>query len=70
MIVDVIEYDFMGFHLELVRGKGWKVVLGDVEYLFPYAQTAESVIRDIHRDLANKSISMKLFNKEHKWVNL
>lgn len=42
MIIEVKELDFHGFHIELVEGSGWKIVLKDREYLFPTLQTAQS----------------------------
>lgn len=45
MIIEVKELDYLGFHLELAEGSGWKVVLKDVEYLFPTLQAAQSACR-------------------------
>lgn len=41
MIMDMNEIDYMGFHLEHVENAGWKIVLKDVEYLFPTLQDAQ-----------------------------
>lgn len=60
MIIDITEYNYMGFHLEHVKDKGWKIVLGDVAYLFPHAQAAESAIRSIHEDIVQKHKASKI----------
>ena len=41
MIIEVTEIDYMGFHLKHVENTGWKIVLKDVEYLFPTMQDAQ-----------------------------
>lgn len=45
MIIEVKELDYLGFHLELVEGSGWKVVLKNMDYLFPTLQVAQSACR-------------------------
>ena len=45
MIIEINEIDYMGFHLEHVKGKGWKIVLKDVEFLFPTMQDAQMACR-------------------------
>lgn len=41
LVIEINELDFMGFHLEYVKNTGWKIVLKDVEYLFPTLQDAQ-----------------------------
>lgn len=46
MIIDIKEYDYKGFHLKHAEGKGWILIVGDDEYLFPYATAAEAAINE------------------------
>lgn len=52
MIIDVTELDYKGFHLKLVPDKGWKIVLNDVEILFPHLNAASAAIDDFYRIIA------------------
>lgn len=45
MIIEITEFDYMGFHLEHVKNSGWKIVLKDVEFLFPTMQDAQMACR-------------------------
>jgi hypothetical protein len=46
MLVEITETHYKGFLLQLVKDQGWKIVLGDEEYLFPHRQAAEACIDD------------------------
>lgn len=59
MIIELNELDFLGFHLEYVKNKGWKIVLKDVEFLFPTMQDAQRAckqFRDIVKENRGKVI--------------
>lgn len=45
MIIEITEFDYMGFRLEHVKNSGWKIVLKDVEFLFPTMQDAQMACR-------------------------
>lgn len=45
MIIEITELDYMGFHLKHVKSAGWKIVLKDVEFLFPTMQDAQMACR-------------------------
>lgn len=45
MIKEVTELNFMGFHLENVKHTGWKIVLHDVEFIFPTLQDAQAACK-------------------------
>lgn len=50
MIIEINELDYMGFHLEHVKSKGWKIVMHGVEFLFPTMQDAQMACRQF-RDI-------------------
>ena len=54
MIIEVTELDYMGFHLEYVKSKGWKIVMKDVEFLFPTMQDAQRACRQF-RDIVKEN---------------
>lgn len=54
MIKEITELDFMGFHLEHVKNAGWKIVLNDVEFLFPTMQDAQMACRKF-RDIVKEN---------------
>ena len=59
MIIEINELDFMGFHLEYVKNTGWKIVMKDVEFLFPTMQDAQMAckqFRDIVKENRGKVI--------------
>lgn len=59
MIIEITELDYFGFHLEHVKSKGWKIVMKDVEFLFPTMQDAQRAcrqFRDIVKDNRGKTI--------------
>lgn len=60
MIIEIKEYDYKGFHLKYAEGKGWILVIGEDEYLFPYANTAEVAINEFIRDVIPKNKGKKL----------
>ena len=60
MIIEVKEYNYRGFRLELAKDKGWKIVLNDVEILFPHAQAAEMAIDEFYGDVIKKHKGAKL----------
>lgn len=49
MIIEVTEQDYKGFHLKRVPDKGWKIMLNDVEILFPHFSAATAAIDDFYR---------------------
>jgi len=51
---------YMGFRLDYTPTGKWKLVLGQHEYLFPDAQTAEKAIRLFHEDLVQKYNAIKI----------
>lgn len=59
MIKEITELNFMGFRLEYIKNTGWKIVLNDVEYLFPTMQDAQAAckqFRDIVKQNGGKEI--------------
>lgn len=59
MIIEINELDYMGFHLEHVKNKGWKIVMNDVEFLFPTMQDAQMAcrqFRNVVKDNRGKTI--------------
>lgn len=54
MIIEINELDYMGFHLEYVKNKGWKIVMKDVEFLFPTMQDAQRACRQF-RDIVKEN---------------
>lgn len=44
----ITQHDYRGFQCCWVEGKGWKIVLGMEEYLFPNFQEAKVAIDRIH----------------------
>ena len=60
MIVEVKETTYKGFKLELVKGNGWKIILGDEAYLFPTFQDAQSAVDDFFRDVIPKNQGKKM----------
>lgn len=51
MIIEITECDYRGFHIVHVDNEGWKIVLGDEEYLFPHYQAAQSAVDAFYRDV-------------------
>lgn len=64
MIIEVKEYSYRGFRLELAKDKGWKIALDGVEILFPHAQAAEMAIDEFYFDVikAHKGEKLKIPN--------
>lgn len=60
MIIEVKEYNYRGFTLYHVENKGWKIVLGDEEYLFPHCQAAETAIDAFIREVIPQHEGKKL----------
>ena len=54
MVIEITEYNYKGFHLQFVKGEGWKIVLDGTEILFPYAVDAEVAINEFFRDVVAK----------------
>lgn len=54
MIIEITELDYMGFHLEYVKNTGWKIVMKDVEFLFPTMQDAQRACRQF-RDIVQEN---------------
>ena len=56
MILNILEYNYKGFHLVLDEDEpGWKCIIGDKEIRFRTSQDAEFAINEILKD-ANKAI--------------
>lgn len=47
----VTEQNYRGFQMKHVKDKGWKIVLGDEEYLFPTFQDATFAADKVHSNL-------------------
>ena len=60
MIIDVIELDYKGFHLKHLPEQGWKIVLNDVEILFPTFNAASAAIDDFYRIIVKAHQGAKL----------
>ena len=60
-IITITETDYMGFHLEYVENQGWKIVLKDVQYLFPTMQDAQRACRQFH-ELVQKNKGEKIIS--------
>lgn len=54
MVIEITEYNYKGFHLQLVKGDGWKLVLDGEEILFPNAVAAEAAINEFYREVVTK----------------
>lgn len=52
MILEILEYDYKGFHL-VHDESGWKCVIGEQEIKFKYSTAAESAIDEILKDADN-----------------
>lgn len=48
----ITEQTYRGIEMKLVENKGWKIILGDEEYLFPTFQDAQFAVDGIHKELA------------------
>lgn len=59
MIIEVTEIDYMGFHLKRVENTGWKIVLNNVEYIFPTMQDAQAACRQFY-DLVKNNGGKKI----------
>lgn len=59
MIIEVKEVNYKGFHIAHVDGKGWKIVLTDVQYLFPTLQDAQ-VACDQFYDIVKQNRGKKI----------
>lgn len=60
MIIEIKEYNYKGFHLKYAGDKGWILIIGEAEYLFPYATAAEAAINEFIRDVIPKNKGKKL----------
>lgn len=58
-VITITETDYMGFHLEYVENRGWKIVLKDVQYLLPTMQDAQRVCRQFY-ELVQKNGGEKI----------
>lgn len=54
MIIEVTETTYKGFHLQLVKGKGWKIVLDGEEIMFPNLNAAEAAIDEFYNTIIQK----------------
>lgn len=59
MIIEIKEYNYKGFHLKYAGDKGWILIIGEDEYLFPYATAAEAAINEFIRDVIPKNKGKK-----------
>ena len=60
MIVEVTETWYMGVDVFYVQNKGWKFTFGNIEYLFPHLQAAQSAIREIKQIVIPKHKGQKI----------
>lgn len=60
MMIDVTELDYKGFHLKHTQDKGWKIMLNDVEILFPNFNAASAAIDDFYRIIVKAHQGAKL----------
>ena len=60
MIIEVKELDYKGFHLKHLPDKGWKIVLNDVEIMFPNFNAASAAIDDFYRIIITAHQGKKL----------
>lgn len=56
----ITEQEYRGIMCKYVEGKGWKIVFGLYEYLFPTFQDAKHAINQIHEDCVNRYGGVKL----------
>lgn len=66
MILDVTELDYKGFYLKHVPDKGWKIMLNDVEIMFPHFSAASAAIDDFYRVIVTAHQGKKLAIPEEK----
>ena len=61
----ITEQDYRGIMCKHVENKGWKIVLGMEEYLFPTFQDAKFAIDQIHEACVKQYGALKLkLNKD------
>lgn len=60
MVIDALEMDYKGFHLKHTQDKGWKIMLNDVEILFPTFNAASAAIDDFYRIIVTAHQGTKL----------
>lgn len=58
----ITETVYRGIQLKLADGKGWKVVLGCEEYLFPHYTAAQKAVDTFHADCVQKYGAQKSVN--------
>ena len=56
----ITEQVYRGIQCTWVENKGWKITLGDSEYLFPTFQDARQAIRQIHEACVDQFGGIKL----------
>lgn len=49
-VIHITEQVYRGIQCKHVEGKGWKIVIGEEEYLFPNWQEAKFAVDRIHAD--------------------
>lgn len=59
MVIDALEMEYKGFHLKHTQ-KGWKIMLNDVEILFPTFNAASAAIDDFYRIIVKAHQGAKL----------
>lgn len=62
-LIVINEHDYRGIKCKYVDKFGWKIVLGNEEYLFPNFQEARFAIDRFHEDVVKKYGAVKLKTK-------
>ena len=60
MMIDITELDYKGFYLKHLPEQGWRIMLNDVEILFPTFTAASAAIDDFYRIIVKAHQGMKL----------
>lgn len=60
MIIEVKDVTYKGFNIQLVKDKGWKIVLIDEEYLFPHLTAAQAAVDEFFGEIVPKYKGKKL----------
>lgn len=56
----ITEQNYRGISCKHVEGKGWKIIIGSSEYLFPTFQAAKFAIDQIHEACVKQFGGVKL----------
>ena len=52
----ITEQEYRGIMCKYVDGKGWKIIVGSEEYIFPHYQAARSAIDNMHKRFKEESL--------------